>query len=203
MVHIVKRMRKLRELLWIRVGPGAIIFPKEVSKIRMEFSANIEGGHRGARKFWREMLPRIKYRNPALPIEISRHKDKLGPSILEVYTTVKAAAAAATPASTTPTPSAEAGAGATQDTLSASPEAPAHTIDLRMAQESEILAQLIARTGATVLKATAEEKEELAEIAEFKERSEKDRVEVREKLEAKRREEEMLRLARGEMVAAT
>lgn len=151
------------------------------------------------------MLPRIKYRNPALPIEISRHKDKLGPSILEVYTTVKAAAAAAaaaaTPATTTPTPSAE--AGATQDTLSTSPEAPAHTIDLRMAQESEILAQLIARTGATVLKATAEEKEELAEIAEFKERSEKDRVEVREKLEAKRREEEMLKLARGEMVTAT
>lgn len=72
-----------------------------------------------------------------------------------------------------------------------------------MIQESEILAQLIARTGATVLKATPEEKEEMAEIEEFKEKSEKDRVEVRDKLNAKRREEELLKLARGEMVAAT
>jgi large subunit ribosomal protein MRP49 len=141
------------------------------------------------------MLPRIKYRNPALPIEISRHKENLGPSILEIYSLSPSTASpegSSNPPSASPLP--------TPDSTS---EKPTHTIDLRMVQESEILAQVIARTGATVLKATPEEKEELAEIEAFKERSEKDRIEVRDKLAAKRREEEMLRLARGEMVPAT
>jgi len=148
------------------------------------------------------MLPRIKYRNPALPIEISRHKENLGPSILEIYTNLKPSIAspeAPSNASSTSTNSPPTEDAPTLHT----PEKPTYTIDLRMVQESEILAQLIARTGATVLKATPEEIEELAEIEEFKERSEKDRVEVRDKLAAKRREEEMLKLARGEMVVAT
>jgi large subunit ribosomal protein MRP49 len=147
------------------------------------------------------MLPRIKYRNPALPIEISRYKEN-GSPILEIYTHLK-------PSTTSPeapsnAPSTSPNSPPTEDAPAPHTAAnPTYTIDLRIVQESEILAQLIARTGATVLKATPEEIEELAEIEEFKERSEKDRVEVREKLAAKRREEEMLKLARGEMVVAT
>jgi large subunit ribosomal protein MRP49 len=141
------------------------------------------------------MLPRIKYRNPALPIEISRHKENLGPSILEIYSL--------SPSTASPEDSSNAPSASPLPTPDSTSAKPTHTIDLRMVQESEILAQLIARTGATVLTATPEEKEELAEIEEFKERSEKDRIEVRDKLAAKRREEEMLKLARGEMVAAT
>ncbi|KAF7449656.1 hypothetical protein A1F99_067050 [Pyrenophora tritici-repentis] len=50
MVHPLKRMTKLhRKLLWIRFGPGAIVLPKEVSKISMEMSTKIYGGHHGAR----------------------------------------------------------------------------------------------------------------------------------------------------------
>jgi large subunit ribosomal protein MRP49 len=148
------------------------------------------------------MLPRIKYRNPALPIEISRHKENLGPSILEIYTNLKPSTAS--PETPSNTPSTSTNSAPTEDAPASNTSAkPTYTIDLRMVQESEILAQLIARTGATVLKATPEEKAELAEIEEFKERSEKDRVEVRDKLAAKRREEEMLKLARGEMVVAT
>ncbi|KAF2711984.1 hypothetical protein K504DRAFT_464089 [Pleomassaria siparia CBS 279.74] len=197
MVHIVKRMRKLRELLWIRVGPGAIIFPKEVSRIRMEFNEKIAGGHRGARKFWRDMLPRIKYRNPSVPMEVARHKDKDGPSILEIYTNTIKPALPASSSQQTPNGQASSSTEPSTDT----PQKAAHTIDMRMAQESDILAQLIARTGATVIKATEAELEELAEIEEQKERSEKDRVEVRDKLMAQRREEEMLKMARGEIVA--
>jgi large subunit ribosomal protein MRP49 len=58
------------------------------------------------------------------------------------------------------------------------------------------------RTGAEHLKATPQEKEEQEEIAEFKVRSEADRVLVREKLVKERREAELLRLARGELPAA-
>lgn len=71
-----------------------------------------------------------------------------------------------------------------------------------MIHESEILAQLVSRTGAEELKATEEEEAELRDIEEFKARSEKDRVDVRDKLVKERREQELLRLARGEVAAA-
>lgn len=72
-----------------------------------------------------------------------------------------------------------------------------------MMPESEILNQLLVRTQATEIEATEEERQELEEIKEFKARSEKDRVEVREKLTKERREQELLRLARGEVSGAT
>ncbi|KAF2689754.1 hypothetical protein K458DRAFT_414006 [Lentithecium fluviatile CBS 122367] len=148
----------------------------------MEFHRKLNGGHRGARHFWREMLPRIKYRNPTVPIAISRHQDAAGPSLLHIYTS--------TAPSKTTTP-------ADAPTLTPDTPAPTHTIDIRRKHESEILDLLIEHTGATPIPATEQELEEQAEIAEFKERSEKDRVEVRDKLMRVRREEELLRLARG------
>ncbi|KAF2730510.1 50S ribosomal protein Mrp49 [Polyplosphaeria fusca] len=181
MVNIVSRMRRLRgKLLWIRVGPGALVFPSEVSKISLQFAKRLQGGHGGARKFWREMLPRIKFRNPSIPIEVLRHTDADGPAKLDIYTTKT-----------------------TSDSTAPSSSEPTHSIDVKMVNESAILQELIAKTGATVLKPTAEEEEELRDMAEFQGRSEKDRVEVRDKLMAQRREEELLRLARGEIATAS
>jgi hypothetical protein len=37
------------QLLWIRCGPGALVLPKDVTKIAMEFNTKIYGGHQGAR----------------------------------------------------------------------------------------------------------------------------------------------------------
>lgn len=128
------------------------------------------------RKFWREMLPRIKYRNPAIPIQISRHTDPAGPSLLHIYT-------------------------ATKGSQAAQNAEPTHTINIRDQMESEILEALVAKTGAQEIKPTEQELQEMREIAEAKERSEKDRVEVREKLLKVRREEELLKLARGEIPA--
>ncbi|KAF2866068.1 hypothetical protein BDV95DRAFT_584825 [Massariosphaeria phaeospora] len=200
MVHIVSRMRKLRELLWVRVGPGAIILPKEVSKITMEFCKKLEGGHRGPRHFWHEMLPRVKYRNPSIPIHISRHSDPAGPSLLHIYTT---------PSSTTPTPTSTSPLSSTppsatpnaRTTLTPDTSAPTHTIPCLAFSESQILEQLIETTGAVVVQPTPQETEELAEIEDFKRRSEKDRVEVREKLMKVRREQELLKMARGEVAS--
>jgi large subunit ribosomal protein MRP49 len=134
------------------------------------------------------MLPRIKYRNPSIPIEISRHSDPLGPATLKIYTSAQKAA-----------PSSSSNATSTE---SPAPTTPDHSVDIRMIHESEILAQLVSRTGAEELKATEEEEAELRDIEEFKARSEKDRVDVREKLVKERREQELLRLARGEVAAA-
>ncbi|KAJ4355930.1 uncharacterized protein N0V89_003955 [Didymosphaeria variabile] len=213
MVNIIKRMRKLREkvkntrnsfprlqdtrqaLLWIRNGPGAIQLPKEVTKISMEFHKKLIGSHhRGARHFWHEMLPRIKYRNPALPISITRHDDPAGPAYLHIYTSPKSSASQTmnTPGTGNATPE-------PNNILTPDTSTPTHTVDIKALHESEILEALVEKTGAVVLQTPPEEAQEMAEIEEFKERSDIDRVEVREKLMKVRREEELLRLARGEV----
>ncbi|KAF1962952.1 hypothetical protein CC80DRAFT_461416 [Byssothecium circinans] len=161
----------------------------------MEFNTKINGGHRGARKFWREMLPRIKYRNPSIPIQISRHNDRDGPSLVHIFTNTTS-----NPPSDLPTP--PSGTPNAQTTLTPDTSTPTHTIDIKMLNESAILDKVIEKTGATVIEPTEEELEQMDEIREFKERSEKDRVEVREKLMKERREQELLKLARGEAAAA-
>lgn len=154
------------------------------------------------RKFWREMLPRIKYRNPSVPIQISRHTDADGPSVLHIYTASKTQPAPGTtnaptnqqsnaaPPSGTPNP---------RNTLVPDTSKPTYTIDIRDQMESEILEALVARTGAQAIEPTEQELAEMQEIAEAKERSEADRVQVREYVMKQRREEEMLKLARGEV----
>ncbi|KAF2130916.1 hypothetical protein P153DRAFT_395319 [Dothidotthia symphoricarpi CBS 119687] len=178
-------------LLWIRCGPGALTLPKEITKIRMEYNTKIYGGHQGARKFWRDMLPRIKYRNPAIPIEVARHKDPSGPSLLHIYMKSAAASTSTSTSPPTPTPSDEA--------QTADDNKPTHSINIKDQVEHEILEAFIAKTGAMEIRPSAQEVQEIAEIKEFKERSDADRVMVREKLLAERREAELLKLARGEL----
>ena len=113
------------------------------------------------------MMPRIKFRNPAVPVQVSRHTDEKGPALLHVYT--KAAAPTAAPSTDAQ---------------------PAYTIQMRSSQPSEILDRLIEKTGAVVLKATPAEEQEMADLKEQRERSEADRVLVREKLIKERREAE-------------
>jgi large subunit ribosomal protein MRP49 len=150
------------------------------------------------------MLPRIKYRNPIVPIEVKRHNSPTGPALLHIYTStsskptapasdISVSDTASTPPSSTPN---------ARDTLVPTTATPAHTVDIKDTNELEILAQLVSRTGATEIKATEEEEAEMNEIKEFNVRREKDRVEVREKLVKERREEELLRLARGEVTGA-
>jgi large subunit ribosomal protein MRP49 len=132
------------------------------------------------------MMPRIKFRNPAVPVQVSRHTDEKGPALLHVYT--KAAAPTAADAAPAAAPSADAPA-----------VQPTYTIQMRSSQPSEILDRLVEKTGAVVVKATPAEEQEMADLKEQRERSEADRVLVREKLIKERREAELLKLARGEV----
>lgn len=142
------------------------------------------------------MLPRIKYRNPSLPISVTRHDDPNGPAYLHIYTSATASRsapqAANTPGSANASPTAA-------NTLTPETSAPTHTVDIKTLDESEILEALMEKTGAVQLQPPPEEVQEMAEIEEFKQRAEKDRAEVREKLMKVRREEELLRMARGEV----
>ncbi|KAF2829663.1 hypothetical protein CC86DRAFT_367620 [Ophiobolus disseminans] len=158
----------------------------------MEFNTKLHGGHRGARKFWRHMLPRMKFRNPAVSMTVNRHTDPDGPSLLHIYTKFTAAQQAAPPSAT---PNA-------QTTLVPDTSKPAHTLNIKDQDESEILDALVKAIGATQIEPTEQEKQEMAELEDFKERSEVDRVLVREKLLKERREQELLKMARGEMAVA-
>ncbi|KAF3008712.1 hypothetical protein E8E13_009642 [Curvularia kusanoi] len=185
MVNITSRATKLQQLLWIRNGPGALVLPKEVSKISMEFNTKLYGGHRGARKFWREMLPRIKFRNPSIPIEISRHNSPEGPALLHIWTKSipntpdgssntsipslqTQSATAATPPSATPN---------ARNTQVPDATAPTFTIDVRNQAQSEILDALLAKLPESqILHPTPEEEQQMIEMDEAKARSEADRV---------------------------
>lgn len=146
------------------------------------------------------MLPRIKYRNPALPVEICRHRNANGPSLLHIYTKSSSLPSSTPITGASPADTILSGTHDARNTPTSDASEPTHTIDVRMKSESEILDALIEKTGATVMKPTKQELEEIQEIRDFKERSEKDRVEVREKLLNERREQELLKLARGEVL---
>jgi large subunit ribosomal protein MRP49 len=141
------------------------------------------------------MLPRIKYRNPAVPISISRHNDPDGPSLLHIYTRQQPQAQPSSHSTSVPTPN-------PSTTLVPDTSPPTHTLNIRDMQESEILDALVKTIQVEEIQPTEQELVEMREIAEQKERSEKDRVEVREKLLKERREQELLRLARGEVAEA-
>ncbi|KAG0646061.1 hypothetical protein D0Z07_8212 [Hyphodiscus hymeniophilus] len=59
MVTVIRRMRKLRtindsqltsaQLLALKLGPGAAVFPPEVTRLHLEFAVKQENGHTGAR----------------------------------------------------------------------------------------------------------------------------------------------------------
>tara|TARA_R110002003_G_scaffold191_20_gene14874 strand:+ start:9870 stop:10319 length:450 start_codon:yes stop_codon:yes gene_type:complete len=148
------------------------------------------------------MLPRIKYRNPSIPISIARHTDPDGPSLLHIYTTSASPKQAPTTSSTANQAPASSATPKPQTTLVPDTSPPTHTLNIRDQDESEILDALVKAVGATQIQPTEQEVREMAEMREARERSERDRVEVRGKLLKERREQEMLKLARGEVPAA-
>ncbi|KAE8452827.1 hypothetical protein EG329_013099 [Mollisiaceae sp. DMI_Dod_QoI] len=196
MVSIVRRMRTLRALLGIRLGPGAAILPLEVTRIHMDFARDIEDGHYGPRKFWRDCLPRLKYHNPAVPMTVNRTNDQLGPAIITVHFTSTAAAESTKPeisstttkqTSTGPVPASKSGP-ITERT---------ETINMKDRQVSEILDQLLKLTKAKVVTPTPEETRELRDIEEQNAKSARDAAMMQAENAKRKREEEILRQARG------
>lgn len=150
------------------------------------------------------MLPRIKYRNPSVPIEVKRHNNTDGPALLHIYTHTKTqptSSSTDSPTAQQPAASPPSGTPNARNSLVPDTTPPTHTINIKEQDENQILEQLVAAVGARELETTEQEKEEQREISEFKGRSEKDRVLMREFLTKQRREAELLKLARGELPA--
>ncbi|KAL2828977.1 CI-B8 domain-containing protein [Aspergillus cavernicola] len=199
MVNLAQRMRKLKtRLLNVRVGTGAAIFPsaatatKEfpaITRLHLTYAQKIYGGHLGARHFWRNCLPRLKYHNPAIPISVQQTKDQEGPAALTIYFAEKISNAASLTA-----------AQAT-DKLAPKPSETEKTatVDLKNLDYKDIWTSVKMITGAQEVPATAEEEKQLQEVEQLRQRSIQDRARVAGIRQAKKDQERMLQEARGEV----
>lgn len=173
-----------------------------------------------SRKFWQEILPRLKFHNPAIPMIVNRRPGPEGGAIMSVYfQNAAAAAAAAAPSpssSSSPTQSAEADANAPSDSSASAPSdpvvrvqppssaidtskavAPASDervvqIDMQHKHSDDILQLFLAETKAIPVQPTPEELAELREAEAFVRQGEADRRMVRQHVETVRKEKEML-----------
>ncbi|KAI5287278.1 hypothetical protein KEM54_006110 [Ascosphaera aggregata] len=90
MVGVVQRMRKLKATWSIRNGIGAALLseesaPSPVTRIHLTYAKKMYQGHAGARRFWRECLPRLKFYNPSIPITVEKMDKQELPAWLTIY----------------------------------------------------------------------------------------------------------------------
>ncbi|KAI0020402.1 CI-B8 domain-containing protein [Xylariomycetidae sp. FL0641] len=209
MVNPGKRMHKLSELLALRHGPGAAVLPPEITRIHMDFAQKWNDGHLGPRKFWKDCLPRLKFWNPAIPMLVNRSDNNAGPATMSIYfrqAEAAAAAAAADPKGrkTAPLPLAQQPKSSTDGEHPAPPPAEGErvvTIDMKHVRSDAILTEFLAKTGATQVQPTLEERSEMHQLEELRERAAIDRAIMKKYMDDKRREAHMIAVARQEAEA--
>ncbi|KAG9248188.1 50S ribosomal protein-like protein Mrp49 [Calycina marina] len=199
MVSVLQRMRALRTLLAIRLGPGAAILPPEVTRIHLDFAFRINGGHRGARHFWRQFLPRLKYHNPGVPMTVTRHEAFSSPATLTIHYTsaLHLPSKAAISSTTTPLTSSAPVPQSTPIAATVTTE----VINMKDKPEAEILAKLMEITKAKTVRPTEEEKRMIKDMEEHQTRTDKDRAVQAVETARKKREKAMLAKAQGEVDA--
>ncbi|RAL09639.1 mitochondrial 54S ribosomal protein mL61 [Aspergillus homomorphus CBS 101889] len=199
MVNLFKRMRKLKTILNVRVGEGAAILPaaasatKEfpaITRLHLTYARKMYNGHQGARHFWRNCLPRLKYYNPAIPMTVRQTDDQEGPAALTVYFAQQASKTAGLLA-TAELKDTHAPAPADNETAAA--------LDVRGLGYSEIWTKVKKLTGAEEVPATAEELAELKELERLRAKAVEDRARIAALRQAKKDQERMLQEARGEL----
>ncbi|KAF4333721.1 ribosomal MRP49 [Fusarium beomiforme] len=188
-----ERFNKLRALISLRCGPGAAILPPEVTRIHMDFATSSNNGHMGAKMFWRENLPRLKYHNPSVPMIVNRHNRRNKKPTLSIYLRK--------PDASTPAPTARSQPSSSRNNMSKAtpPDADEKivTVDMTEKHSSHILEYVLAETRAVSIKPTKEDIRELQELDAMARQAEVDRARMRSLREEKKREEDMLKRARA------
>ncbi|GAB7349211.1 hypothetical protein MBLNU459_g8137t1 [Dothideomycetes sp. NU459] len=199
--HLRRLTRRATQLFAIRLGSGAAILPKDVSRIHMRFAQKIDGGHMGPRKFWRHELVRLKYHNPAVPMTIDRSATAADPATMTVFFTPSGAdpqtTSSSPTASTAPTSSTSGAAAPSAYT----PADRTATIDMTGRASSDILAEFLRVTNAEPVVPTPEETEQLRVHEEAMARSARESKISADVRENKRREAALLAQARGDVAA--
>ncbi|KAJ5779701.1 hypothetical protein N7457_007421 [Penicillium paradoxum] len=200
MVNLFKRLRKLQTMLNTKIGTGAAIFPsltsatKEfpaVTRLHLTYARKIDHGHAGARHFWRNCLPRLKYHNPGVPMTVTQTSDQQGPSALTIYFAERAGNAA----------TALAEERKVTDDLAPPADANEQSVvlDVKNRSYQQIWDRVQAMTGAKSVPATSEDTALLQKLADIKKKSGPDRQRVQAIRQAKKDQERMLAEARGQV----
>jgi large subunit ribosomal protein MRP49 len=149
------------------------------------------------RKFWRDCLTRLKYHNPAIPMTINRTADQSGPAILTIHFT--------TSSSSRPSINSTTDSQTSDAPVAVTTPGPAvertEVINMKFKDESEILSQLMTLTQAKPVKATLEETRQIEELKELRARTLKDSATMSAVNAKRKREENILAQARGEVEA--
>ncbi|KAL7795230.1 mitochondrial ribosomal protein L51 [Trichoderma ceciliae] len=190
-----ERLNLLRKkLINIRCGPGAAVLPQEVTRIHMDFAIRLKGGHMGAKKFWKEYLPRLKYHNPSIPMIVNRHDQNESPPTMTIYLRKPASSAEASSE-----PVAQPSSSRTNLSKAQPPTADERIVHIDMTNKhsSHILEFFLAETRAVPLQPTNEEIVEMQSLATLRKNAEVDRERVRQIRLEKKRDEDMLKRARA------
>ncbi|KAF7531190.1 hypothetical protein G7054_g9107 [Neopestalotiopsis clavispora] len=197
MVNPGKRMNILKALLDLRHGPGAVILPPEITKIHMDFALRWNEGHFGPRCDNPE-LASLAFVNDMLTMW---HSNQSGPAVMSIYFRQSAAAH---PSRHQPLPLArQPHSSTTNETPAPAPEEGERivTIEMKNQHSDAILAEFLHKTGATQIHPMAEERSEMVQIEELREKAAVDRAIVKKWFDAKRAEERMIARAKEEAEA--
>ncbi|KAH0494317.1 hypothetical protein TgHK011_000941 [Trichoderma gracile] len=176
----------------------------------MDFAIHLKGGHMGARKFWKEYLPRLKYHNPAIPMIVNRHDQNQNPPTMTIYLRKPDSSSPATTSSSSSTAESSSHSSSEQSVAQpassrtglskAQPPTPDERvvhIDMTNKHSSHILEFFMAETRAVPLQPTNEEIAEMQALETLRRNAEVDRERMRLLREEKKREEDMLKRARA------
>ncbi|KAG7054108.1 50s ribosomal protein mrp49 [Colletotrichum scovillei] len=194
MTRVGARWHALRAILNIRFGLGAAKLPPNVTRIHMEFARRVDGGHFGPKKFWRDMLPRLKYYNPAVPMIVNRKNNNEGAAIMSVYFSTSGEPLEP---STLPQPP----SSAIDNSKAPAPLEGLERvvkIDMKNKHSEEIYDQFLQETKAEAVLPGPEDEADMKAAEELRIKGDKDRKRVAKILEEERREKAMLARARAE-----
>lgn len=74
--RVVKQLSVLEKLTLTTKKPQIIINPTKYHSLKLTFQAQNYNGHMGARKFWHEYLPTLKFYNPKFNMNLTRVKNE-------------------------------------------------------------------------------------------------------------------------------
>ncbi|KAF2089889.1 hypothetical protein K490DRAFT_54323 [Saccharata proteae CBS 121410] len=195
MVGMSQRMNRMKaRLMQVRVGPGAALLPKNVQRITLRFAPDIRGGHGGPKRFWRNIMPRLKYRNPAVQMIVDRTAKQDETATMTIHFASPSTSAPSPAKDTIPTGSTS---GQTATSNHNATERVV-TIDVLGRGDRSIFHELKEATKAKDIPPQDWELAEVKRLAEMAEKSTRDRARQAELRAQQKREEEMLRIARGE-----
>lgn len=189
------------QILQTKVGTGAAIFPtlasasKEfpaVTRLHLTYAQKIDNGHGGARHFWRKCLPRLKYHNPGVGMSVKQTQDQAGPAALTLYFAGEKAGSAAI---------ALANERKITDSLAPATEAGEKSVvlDIRNYTYQQIWDRVQLMTNAKVVNPTGEDVALQQKLDAIQKKSGPDRERIQAIRQAKKDQERMLAMARGEV----